>query len=355
MCDAGTGWTWNTTPWVIDSGSCVSKAFKPGGVSGDTFPPDRVDKSNASNVATAMFTISQDGTWHSSIDGPMVPDRAGVWLPAGFNAADYAVKIYSEMSLPYEAARFTTGWLPMDSAGFKMKLWDGQEVAPAPYVTFSMLHIPTGTIISQDIFYEATGTCFAVGTDVMLADGSWAPIETLKKGTRLAGFASKDGTDQYAQSNWAGDFSALKRTTGEVTAASTFKATKAVSVDGLVSTPAHVYFVRDASTEKFRWAEASEVLAKPKQLHLVDQAGADREVKASGAREGEHTFVRLTTSTHDFVVRDRVTGQSTLVHNLSNNDPPGGIFYYLPTVNGVPPGSQPSYETKSCGTYICSF
>ncbi|WP_447733594.1 type IV pilus biogenesis protein PilM [Rhodanobacter soli] len=220
--------------------------------------------------ANASLSFNANGTWSTK----KTPLMSGAWLtvagtPAFGLAAQFEIKvdanttwmtkICQDMGGAYRCDTYipgqevtTHGWTNMGT-GVTISVGNTscQSTSESDTGTSSesQAKLTIRSVANNEktwtlnLHFEACGACFAAGTEVQKADGTWTKIETLRLGDKIRSFTSP-GVD-FANGDierWqANDMSQIKFTAGVVENVHPFERDGGVSLNGIKSTAGHVY------------------------------------------------------------------------------------------------------------------
>jgi hypothetical protein len=289
--------------------------------------------STVSRYATVIFY--SNGTWQTRDgDGGIT---TGSWLLSGA-ASDYEVTAvyasgfpaipeagglyrqftYRNIVAPYTELTKGTYYPLSTSRGF---LASDAVYAPDPtynavHVTMTIRKITDHAIFSTITFIcELDGGCFAVGTKLQTASGSYKNVENILVGDTLRNFADPTMIDENDE-NWKDwSVSTLDNVvfgTSTVVGVSRFMAPSAIKINGVSSTPDHVYFVFDGSV--YTWKNASTITTLDK---LVNANKVHVDITSIETIDEATEFVAVNVESTDTLIVRNPAGYNVLSHNAS--------------------------------------
>lgn len=259
------------------------------------------------------LNILADGTWNSYEH--LGNSNSGTWL-VGTNGAAYEFYYdYSDSSTPD----------PYGDPGPGQGVWHDFPisfyVSDANTATATFIYV-NYTIRrkanhadqqSGSILLDADGECFALGTKLLTNNG-YKNIEDLAIGDTVLSFNLDGMVDESVESwkDWSiGSLKSMTIHESTVTGLRGFVAANAVTINGLTTTPTHVYFVY--SDGKYCWKYANELTMEDK---LISKTKRKIDIQSITTSTEPTQFFALNVETLDtLIVNDN--GTDILAHNAS--------------------------------------
>jgi hypothetical protein len=265
----GSGGTYDT---LIEQNSTSCGYVSP--FNGITSIPANLSAGRSTGPARVNFIMNTDGTWTSQIVGSSTVNQSGRYLT---NTAA-GLEVYIDANWQYGDSNdgssatcnlYTNTWQAM--AQLNILVGDGTSSGNGIGVIYTISlreqNNPSSSATFQ-IYIQADGNCFAVGTMLRTASGDRA-VETLKVGDDVIGFteptmidSSVDNWDSWTVSNLNKLDTAATTT---VVANNQFTSNASIKINNLHTTLTHAYFVFDGTV--YRWKLAKDIVATDK---LVD-------------------------------------------------------------------------------------
>ena len=276
--------------------------------------PDFISGVRGLIPANASLTFNADGTFtvveHNGGNNGLI----GNWTSG--TGTDYELfYTYVDSSTPGpvgDPGDGAGGWITIPTTFYAADSNSTTETTYSITITIRKIadHTDTKTIT---IGLDADGQCFAVGTQ-MLTPSGLVLIETLNVGDTVSSYHVPTMIDE-TEENWRDwsttDISGLTLGTSVVTGKRIFTAADGVSINGLVTTTDHVYFVFDGTN--YGWKNASNVTEADK---LVSDGGALIDITEILPISGDIQFVALDVETDDTLIVE-THGTHVLAHNAS--------------------------------------
>lgn len=296
------------TPTVTPTPSAVSTITL-----GDI--PTSISGFNGSTPAWASLTFNGDGTFGVTEHFGPNNGLGGVWAPSGIGSDYELFYTYTDGSSP-----------PGSDPGPGESIWHGlgtsqsfgaSDSVSSEYQAYGISitirkvsdHADTQSI---NIYLDADGACFAYGTQLLTPSGL-AAIQDLNVGDTVSSYNIPTMIDE-SEENWRDwtttDISGLTMTTSTVRAKRVFSKSEGISINGLVTTKDHIYFV--CNSGNYGWKNACNVTIDDK---LVNKDGVLLDITEILPISGA-LFVALDVETTDTLIAHN-GDQYILAHNLS--------------------------------------
>lgn len=264
--------------------------------------------------AWGSLTFNPDGTF--DVEEHFGPDNGltGNWT-SGIGSAYELYYTYSDVSSPAygDPGPGDSMWIQMDSP----IVFSASDAVTSDYVAINVSitirkisdHADTK---SMTLLIDIDGACFAYGTQLLTPSGLVA-IQDLNIGDTVSSYTvpTMIDEDQDGWKDWTTtDISGMSMTISTVTGKKIFSSPNGISINGLVTTTEHIYFVY--SDGKYGWKNANNVTMDDK---LVDMNGTLLDITeilpVSGAQ-----YVALDVETDDTLIA--FDGERyILAHNVS--------------------------------------
>lgn len=277
--------------------------------------PESISGFSGSVPAWASLTFNGDGTFGVSEHFGPNNGLGGVWAASGIGSDYELYYTYADGSSP-PAGDPGPGELTWHGLGTAVS-FGASDAVSTDFQAFSINitirkvsdHADTQSIT---IFLDADGACFAYGTQLLTPSGLVA-IQDLNIGDTVSSYTvpTMIDEDQDGWKDWTTtDISGMSMTISTVTGKRIFSSPNGISINGLVTTTEHIYFVY--SDGKYGWKNANNVTMDDK---LVDMNGTLLDITeilpVSGAQ-----YVALDVETDDTLIA--FDGERyILAHNVS--------------------------------------
>ncbi len=297
-------------------------------------------QTNPNTTAKAIVKLWNTGKWsaagafYTDMSGKVIDDGkySGTWMTGG-NPSDYSIQVVmttkgADEDSPRQFVQITrtSSWLSLAN-GLDISQISANGNA-ATNVSLVIKDNRTGAIVATDSFaLEAEGACMDANTLVLLDDGKKVAIKDLKVGDTIVSFVDKNNDTRFTDGSLSdqrfSNLDSIEMKRGMVTGMVPFSQKGWVKINGVKSTPEHIYFVFDKLTNAYGWKEANEIV---KGDFLVSVSKKNILVTSIKKGNSKADFVKLSVNNGTFAVQDKQDKAFVLVHNRSNSERFYGMY-----------------------------